>query len=295
MPSAAARAKSGRPFRRQIYNAIFVGLCAIAAAAAIIALSLILWSLFERGAAGFDLTLFTRDTHSPVEANDLKNMGGLRNAIVGSVVMLGIAMVLSLVVGILAGTWLAEFGGNSRYGHAVRFLNDVLLTAPSILIGVFVYQIMVKPQLPGFSGLAGAVALALLATPVVTRTTEDILLLQSQALREAGSALGTPNWIVVRQIVWRSAGGGLLTGGLLGFARISGETAPLIFTAFGNPSLSWDMLHPMSSVPQVIFQYALSPYDDWIRVAWAGALLMAVVVLAVNIIGRIIAREPRRS
>ncbi len=289
------RSRSGRPARRKLYNAIFIGLCALATIIALSALALIMWSLIEKGLGGFDTHLFTRDTHSPCNGDPTCAEGGLRNAIVGSAVMLLVAMLIALAVGILAGTWLAEFGGESRYGHVVRFLNDVLLTAPSILVGVFVYQIMVKPQLPGFSGLAGAVALAILAVPVVARTTEDILALQAQSLREAGAALGTPKWIVVRKIIWRAAGGGLLTGALLGFARISGETAPLLFTAFGNPSLSFDVLHPMSSVPQIIFQYALSPYDDWIKVAWAGALLMAVVVLAVNILGRILAREPKRS
>jgi phosphate transport system permease protein len=296
MTVAIAQRSPGRTARRKIYNAVFVALCVAATAIALLALSLILWSLLVKGVDAFNLHLFTHDTHSPlVEGENPDELSGLRNSIVGSAVMLAIAMLIALAVGILAGTWLAEFGGDSKYGHAVRFLNDVLLTAPSILIGLFVYQIMVQTHVPGFSGLAGAVALAILAVPVVARTTEDILSLQAQSLREAGSALGTPKWIVVRKIIWRAAGGGLLTGGLLAFARISGETAPLLFTAFGNPNLTWNPLDKMSSVPQIIFQYALAPAEDWNRIAWAGALLMAGVVLIINIIGRIVAREPRRS
>jgi len=193
-----------------------------------------------------------------------------------------------VVVGLLAGTYLAEYGGDSPYGQAIRFLNDVLLAAPSILIGLFVYEVLVRP-LGGFSGWAGAVALALVAAPVVTRTTEDILRLQPNALREAGMGLGAPRWITIRKIIWRGAGGGLLTGALLGFARISGETAPLLFTALNNQFYSLDMSQPMASLPVVIFQFGLSAYDNWRDLAWAGALLIAMAVLATNIIGRLIA------
>jgi phosphate transport system permease protein len=280
--------------RRRFYNTVFVAGCVLATVIAIGTLTLILWSLVQKGVAGIDANLFLVDTKSSCQGDSTCVPGGLRNAFVGSAMMLAIAMFIALAVGILAGTWLSEFGGESPYGHVIRFLNDVLLSAPSILIGVAVWELLVKP-LHGFSALAGAVALAFLAAPVVTRTTEDILAMQASALREAGSALGTPQWIVVRKIVWKAAGGGLLTGGLLAFARISGETAPLLFTSLGNNFFTLNPFKPMASLPTVIFNNALSPYDDLVQVAWAGALVIAVVVLAVNIIGRILAREPKRS
>ena len=184
---------------------------------------------------------------------------------------------------------------DSRFGHAVRFVNDVLLSAPSILVGLFVYGILVKP-FHGFSAIAGAVALAVLAVPMVTRTTEDILRLQSHALREAGVALGTPQWTTIRKIVWRAARGGMLTGALLAFARISGETAPLLFTALSNNFSNWDPTKPIASLPVVIFNFAMGPYDDLHAYAWAAAALVSFTVLSINIIGRIItAREHRRS
>jgi phosphate transport system permease protein len=195
---------------------------------------------------------------------------------------------------VLAGTWLSEYAKASRYGAVVRFLNDVLLSAPSILVGLFVYEIIVAPT-RGFSGYAGAVALALLAVPVITRTTEDVLRLQPVALREASVALGAPVWRTILAVVWKAAQGGMLTGALLAFARISGETAPLLFTALNNQFLNLDMGHPMANLPVVIFQYALSAYDDWRRLAWTGAMLIAVSVLAVTIIARLLTRESRRS
>ena len=270
-----------RRFRRQIANSVFVGLCALATLVALSALGLIMWSLLKQGFGGVNLALFTRDTPAP------GSLGGLRNAIVGSVMMCAVAMVIAVVVGLLAGTWLAEYGGETPYGHVVRFLNDVLLSAPSILVGLFVYELVVRP-FHGFSGLAGGVALALIAAPVVTRTTEDILRLQPNALREAGVALGAARWVTIRKIIWRGAGGGLLTGGLLAFARISGETAPLLFTALNNQFFALDLTKPTASLPAVIFQYALSAYDDWRALAWAGALLIALTVLSINIIGRVI-------
>jgi phosphate transport system permease protein len=275
-----------RRLRRTFANGVFVAATGLATLIALSALALILYSLFSQGIGGLDLNVFTKSTPAP------GSTGGLLNAIVGSILMCAAAMAVSLVIGILAGTWLAEIGGDTPYGHVVRFLNDVLLAAPSILVGLFVYELLVKP-FHGFSGWAGAVALAFLATPIVTRTTEDILNLQPHALREAGMALGAPQWVTIRKIIWRAAGGGLLTGGLLGFARISGETAPLLFTALSNQFFSLNMSKPMASLPAVIFQYALSAYDDWRRLAWAGALLIAMAVLSVNIIGRVLAREPR--
>jgi phosphate transport system permease protein len=270
--------------RRKIVNRIFILACLAATILALTALVFILWSLVTQGIGGLDLKIFTESTPAPGSS------GGLLNAITGSLMMCGLAMIIALVVGILAGTWLAEYGGHTHYGSVVRFLNDVLLSAPSILVGLFIYELLVRP-FHGFSGYAGAVALAFLATPIVTRTTEDILNLQPHALRESGIALGTPQWHVIRSILWRAAGAGLLTGGLLGFARISGETAPLLFTALNNQFFNLNPSQPMASLPAVIFQFALSAYDDWRRLAWAGALLIAVVVLSVNIIGRFMTRE----
>jgi phosphate transport system permease protein len=279
---------SARAARRQIASQIFVVVCGFATLIALFALGLILYSLLKQGLGGLNLAVFTQDTPGP------DSVGGLRNAIVGSIMMCGVGMLIALGVGILAGTWLAEIGGDTPYGHAVRFLNDVLLSAPSILVGLFVYQLLVYPgplSLGTYSGWAGAVALAVLATPIVTRTTEDILNLQPNALREAGMALGGSQFITIRRIIWKAAGAGLLTGGLLGFSRISGETAPLLFTSLNNNYLDFNMGHFMGSVPVVMYNFALSPYESWNKLAWAGALLVAAAVLAVNIIGRWMARE----
>ena len=220
--------------------------CALGATLiALVSLALILWSLLSQGLAGFTGPILTQDQPAP------GSVGGLRNAIVGSLIMCGVGMAIALFVGILAGTWLSEYGGQGRYAQAVRFLNDVLLSAPSILVGLFVYEIMVAP-FHGFSAWAGAVALAFLATPVVVRTTEDILTLQPGALREAGMALGAARAKVIRTIVWRGARAGLVTGGLLRFARISGETAPLLFTSLGNQYLNLDLSQPMAALPTTI-------------------------------------------
>jgi len=274
--------------RRRAADIVFKALCLVVTIVALAALTAILWSLLSQGLGGLDLDVFTRSTPAP------GSKGGLANAIAGSVMMCALAMVLALFVGVLAGTWLAEYAGRSAYGAVVRFLNDMLLSAPSILVGLFVYEILVAP-FHGFSGFAGAVALALLAVPVIVRTTEDVLSLQAATLREAGVALGAPYSFVVRQILWRSARSGLLTGALLAFARISGETAPLLFTALNNQFFSLNLTHPTASLPVVIFNFALSAYDDWRRLAWAGALLIAATVLAVTIVARIVAREPKRS
>lgn len=274
--------------RRKAANAVFVGFCWLAAAVALGALAAILVSLIKEGVGGMNLKVFTMDTPAP------DSEGGLRNAIVGSIMMCAIAMAIALVIGVLAGTWLAEYAGESRYGKVVRFVNDVLLSAPSILIGLAIYQLLVAP-LHGFSGYAGAVALALLAAPVVTRTTEDVLKLQPPALREAGVAMGSPLASTIRSILWRASQTGILTGGLLAFARISGETAPLLFTALNNQFFSWNMTKPMANLPSVIFNFALSAQDNWRHLAWAGAMLIALAVLTVNIIARTLARENRSS
>lgn len=276
-----------RPTVRRISNIVFIVLTAAATLIALTALVMILWSLVSKGVGGIDAKIFTETQPAP------GSEGGLSNAIMGSIIMCGLGMGIALIVGILAGTWLSEYGGNTPYGHVVRFLNDVLLSAPSILIGLFVYEILVRP-FHGFSAWAGGVALAIIAIPIVTRTTEDILSLQPSALREAGMALGAGRSFVIRKIVWKAARAGLVTGGLLGFARISGETAPLLFTALGNQFFSTNLTQPMASLPTTIFQFALSAYDDWQRLAWVGALLIAIAVLSINIIGRIIAREAHR-
>jgi phosphate transport system permease protein len=282
---AAAGAKV---VRRRIADALFKAFCVVVTVMALAALAAILWSLLSQGLGGLNLDVFTLSTPAP------GSKGGLANAIVGSIMMCLLAMVMAVVIGILAGTWLAEYGGRSHYGSVIRFLNDVLLSAPSILVGLFVYERLVAP-FHTFSGFAGSVALALLAVPVITRTTEDVLSLQAATLREAGVALGAPLSFVIRTILWRSAQSGLLTGALLAFARISGETAPLLFTALNMQFFSLDLRHPTASLPVVIFNFALSAYDDWRRLAWAGALLIAATVLAVTIVARIVAKEQRRS
>jgi phosphate transport system permease protein len=274
--------------RRRAQNAVFVGFCFLVTALALTALALILYSLLIQGVGGLNLRIFTMST--PAAGTP----GGLINAIVGSIMMCTMAMVIALAIGVMAGTWLAEYAGDSRYGGVVRFLNDVLLSAPSILVGLFVYEILVAP-FKGFSGFAGSVALALLAVPVITRTTEDVLKLQPTSLRESAVALGTPFWRVVRSVLWRAASSGIVTGALLAFARISGETAPLLFTALNNQFFSWNMAKPMANLPVVIFQDALTPYTDLNQLAWAGALIIAVSVLAVTIIARIVSRDPKPS
>jgi phosphate transport system permease protein len=279
---------TARVRRRRLENVVFVSFCVLVTAVALTALVLILISLVGQGVGGLNVAVFTKST--PAAGTP----GGLINAIVGSIMLCTLGMLLALLFGVMAGTWLAEYAGESHYGHLVRYLNDVLLSAPSILMGLFVYEILVAP-FKGFSGFAGAVALALLAVPVITRTTEDVLKLQPISLREAAVALGSPLWHVVRAVLWRSATSGILTGALLAFARISGETAPLLFTALNNQFFSWNMAKPMANLPVVIFQFALTPYPDLNRLAWAGALIIAASVLAVTIIARIIHGESKPS
>lgn len=283
MAVSAARVAS-----RKMGNVMFVGFCFVVTAVALTALALILYSLVSQGLGGLNLDIFTKDT--PAAGTP----GGLLNAIIGSVMMSVLGMLIALTIGILAGTWLAEYAGESRFGDVVRFLNDVLLSAPSILVGLFVYEILVHP-FKSFSGFAGAVALAFLAAPVITRTTEDVLKLQPIALRESGVALGTPVWTVIRTILWRGSTSGILTGALLAFARISGETAPLLFTALNNQFRTFDMSGPMASLPAAIYQDALTPYPDLNRLAWAGALLIAGSVLTVTVVARLFSTETRRS
>ena len=271
--------------RRKFYNGVFLVLTLIATVIALVALFLILETLVVKGLAGLNAQVFLVSQPSA----DQETGGGLLNAIVGSLIMCGIGMVIALIIGILAGTWLAEYGDGTKLATVMRFLNDILISAPSILIGLFVSQLLVVP-FHGWSAIAGAIALALLAMPVATRATEDILRLQSNALREAGMALGADRGLVIRAIIWRASKSGLVTGGLLSFARISGETAPLLFTSPGNPFFSLKLTQPMASLPTTIFQFAMSAFDNWQRLAWAGALLISTAVLTTNILGRVLTR-----
>jgi phosphate transport system permease protein len=242
-------------------------------------LFLILAVLFWKGFAGLSIAVFTQMTPPPGSA------GGLLNAIAGSLIMTVIGVVVGAPLGMLAGTYLAEYGRYSRLAFVVRFINDILLSAPSIVIGLFVYEIVVAPM-GHFSALAGCVALAVLVVPVVVRTTEDMLNLVPNSLREAGAALGMPRSLVIQRIGYRAARAGLLTGVLLAVARVSGETAPLLFTALNNQFWSLDLNQPMSSLPAVIFQFALSPYKEWQQLAWTGALIITLAVLALSIVAR---------
>ncbi|HWA30472.1 MAG TPA: phosphate ABC transporter permease PstA [Rhizomicrobium sp.] len=272
--------------RRRVVNRVFLLLSIGAAAVGIAALALILYALLMNGAAGLSKSLFTLNTPPPGSA------GGLANAIFGSVLMSAIAVAVGTPIGIFAGTYLAEYGRHSWLAFLVRFVNDILLSAPSILLGLFIYELMVL-RMGHFSGWAGAASLAVIVIPVVVRTTENMLLLVPNTLREAAASIGAPRSISIRAVTWRAARAGIVTGVLLAVARISGETAPLLFTALNNQFWSTNMNAPMASLPSVIFQFAMSPYDDWHTLAWAGALLITVAVLALSIFARVL--EGRRS
>ncbi|MGE0341201.1 MAG: phosphate ABC transporter permease PstA [Xanthobacteraceae bacterium] len=247
-------------------------------------LVLILAMLLVKGLGGLNLAVFTEMTPPPGSS------GGLLNAIVGSLILTVLGVAIGTPLAILAGTYMAEYGRYSKLTNVIRFINDILLSAPSIVVGLFVYGIMVRPM-GYFSGLAGAVALAILVVPVVVRTTEDMLLLVPNQMREAAAALGAPRWTVIRHVSYKAAQTGIITGMLLAVARISGETAPLLFTALNNQFWSTSVLAPMSSLPVVIFQFALSPYEDWQRLAWTGALLITVAVLTLSILARVLASK----
>ena len=266
--------------RRRIRNTIFLTLSVAAAFFGIAWLAVILYSLLIQGFGGLSPKVFQQMTPAP--GSD----GGLANAIAGSAIMSLLAVLIGTPIGILGGTYLAEYGRHRGLSVIVRFVNDILLSAPSILIGLFVYELFVA-RMGHFSAIAGTVALSVIVVPVVVRTTENMLLLVPNTLREAAAALGTPRSYIVRTVTWRAARAGIVTGVLLAVARISGETAPLLFTALNNQFWSTDMNAPMASLPAVIFQFALSPYDDWHRLAWAGALIITFTVLALSIIARL--------
>ena len=271
--------------KRLLTNRIGIGLSMIAMALGLTVLLWILFVLFKNGFAALDWNMFTQSTPAPGSEG-----GGLANAIVGSLLMVGFSTLIGTPIGILAGVYLAEFGNRSRIAELTRFMTDIMLSAPSIVLGLFVYAIVVA-QVKQFSGWAGTIALALIAIPVVLRTTENMLRLVPGSLREAAYALGAPQWKVATMVTLRAARSGVVTGVLLALARISGETAPLLFTALNNQFFSMDMSKPMSNLPVVIFQFAMSPYDNWIRLAWGGALLITLTVLVLNILARVFFRD----
>jgi phosphate transport system permease protein len=268
-----------RYFRRQLVDRVMSGLCIAAAGIGLVLLGLILWMLFSNGLGGLSLSVFTQTMAQPGAG------GGLANAIVGSLLQVGVGAMIGAPLGMLVGVYLSEVGKENRFASVVRFVNDILLSAPSVLIGLFVYQIVVAP-LGGFSGIAGAISLALIAMPIVARTTEDILRLVPQAYRDGAIALGSRENEVVRKVVLPAAFGGILTGVMLAVARIAGETAPLLFTSLGNTNFSLDMTQPMASLPIAIYRYAGSPYPEWVSLAWTGAMLITVGVLVLNILSR---------
>ncbi len=270
--------------RRKLINVFNLGASVLATAVGLFFLSWLLWVLFSKGLPHLDWKLLTLDMPGPGSEG-----GGLRNAIVGSLLLTAVGVLVGAPLGVLAGTYLAEFGRHAWLSHAVRFINDVLLSAPSIVIGVFVYEVMVVP-LGNFSGWSGGIALAIIVIPVVVRTTEDMMRLVPDSMREAAAALGAPQWRVVTSVVFKAALSGIMTGVLLAIARIAGETAPLLFTALNNQFFSLDMSRPMANLPVTIFNFAMGPYDNWHALAWAGSLLITLSVLILNIMTRIFLR-----
>jgi phosphate transport system permease protein len=271
---------------RRRRSRFFLSLCYVCVFAGLGWLVIILGTLLFEGLRNMPLSVFIQMTPPP------GSEGGLLNAIIGSVIMTALAMAIGTPLGILAATYMAEYGRHSRLTIIVRFINDILLSAPSIVIGLFIYEVMVV-KMGHFSALAGAAALAVIVVPVVVRTTEDMLLLVPDTLREAARALGLPCSVVIRKVAYRAARAGLITGVLLAVARISGETAPLLFTALNNQFYSTDLNAPMSSLPAVIFQFALSPYKEWQQLAWTGALIITLAVLGLSIAARVLhSRRP---
>lgn len=283
-PLKASRVRSGR---RVADKLLIVG-STLATLIGIVVLGSILLMLIVEGVKGFSPLLFTEPTPGPGSEG-----GGIANAILGSLVLTLIGIVIATPVGVMAGTYLAEYGRHSKLADVIRFLNDILLSAPSILIGLFVYTLMVRPM-GTYSGWAGGVALAIIATPVIVRTTEDMLRLVPSTLREAGAALGAPPSVVIRSITWRGASAGIVTGIILALARIAGETAPLLFTALNNNSwFSANLMGGIPNLPVMIYQFALSPYSNWQQLAWAGALLITATILALSIVARFVIKSER--
>lgn len=275
--------------KRRIVNAISIVLAVGAALFGLFFLGWILWTLIAKGIGGVNWALFTQNTPPPMQE------GGLMNAFFGSAVMCLIAILIGTPMGIAAGTWLAEYGHARKIGTVVRFVNDILLSAPSIVLGLFVYTLVVMQTGGNFSALAGAISLAFIVLPVVVRTTDEMLRLVPAQMREAALSLGVPQWKVIVQVLYRSASAGIVTGVLLALARISGETAPLLFTAFGNQYWNMNVLQPMASVPVVMNQFAGSPYESWQVLAWAGALVLTVFVLLISLVARAIVLRNRIS
>jgi len=263
--------------RRRVVNVVALGLSCATALFGLFFLGWILWTLAAKGLAGVNLDLFTKMTPAPMTE------GGLLNAFFGSAVMCGLAIAIGTPLGVAAGTWLAEYGNARKAGLVVRFVNDILLSAPSIVLGLFVYTLFVMQTGGQFSAFAGALALSFIVLPVVVRTTDEMLRLVPSQMREAALSLGIPQWKVIVQVLYRSASAGIVTGILLALARISGETAPLLFTAFGNQYWNSNVFRPMASVPVVMNQFAGSPYESWQTLAWAGALVLTVFVLLVSL------------
>ena len=270
--------------RRRIIDVITLVLASAATAFGLVWLVWILFTTIVQGAKAITPDLFTKMTPPP------GSEGGLLNAFYGSAVMILLAVVIGTPVGIAAGTYLAEHGRHSKLAAVVRFINDILLSAPSIVIGLFVYELLVRP-IGHFSGYAGAVALAIILMPIVVRTSEEALRLVPNQMREAAFALGLPRWKLTLQVIYKGAMTGLMTGTLLALARISGETAPLLFTALNNQFWNADLARPMANVPVILYQYAMSPYDNWVELAWAGALILTLFVLALNIGVRLLAKK----
>src|SRR5436190_1253798 len=276
-------------FRRRLTNAVFIALSVSAALFGLIWLTFILGGLLVDGVSALSPTLFTEITPPP------GSKGGLANAIGGSVLMSTIAVLAGTPIGLFAGTYLAEYARHGRLAFVVRFVNDILLSAPSIVIGLFIYELLVV-RMGHFSGWAGAAALTVIVIPVVVRTTENMLLLVPDGLREAATALGAPQNFVIKAVTWKAARAGIITGVLLAVARISGETAPLLFTALGNSGWSWSpspMNEPMASLPALIYSFATGPYEDQHSLAWAGALLITATVLALSILARLLENQKR--
>ena len=272
--------------RRHRANIVVKTLCVLATVIGLLLLASILFTLLWLGGAGLSLSVFTNMTKPP------GSNGGLLNAIVGTLIQTGVGTLVGTPIGLMVGTYLAEYGHRSPLANAVRFVSDVLLSAPSILIGLFVYELCVEP-FGGFSGIAGCLALAVIVIPIVVRTTEDMLQLIPPSLREAAVALGAPKWKMIVLICYRAAKDGITTGVLLAIARIAGETAPLLFTSLGNLNWSVSLTQPMASLPVTIYQYAGSAFEDWVQLAWVGALLITVGVLAINMLARFALRGGR--